>query len=138
MLLLLPAESLLLLLHSSVACRNITITGAAGNSCSTDAMPVLNMQSRVGILQLCSNCTFSLLFVSTANENPAETRGSMTVFWGQQGSRVVWLGGLGWRLACPPARPQLSLIKGTQHSIHFPSPPDGQLIQLMNVTYRVS
>lgn len=105
---------------------------------SNDAMPVLDMQSRVGILQLCSNCTFSLLFVSIANENAVGTGGGMTVFWGQQGSRVDWLGGVGWRLACPPARPQLSLIKLTQRSIHFPSPPDGQLIELVNVTYRVS
>lgn len=101
-------------------------------------MPVLDMQSRVGILQLCNNCTFSLLFVSTADENPAGTGGGMTVFWGQHGSRVDWLCGLGWRLACPPARPQMSLIRLTQRSTHFHSPPEGQLIELVNVTYRVS
>lgn len=101
-------------------------------------MPVLDLQNKVGILQLCSACTFSLLWVSIANENRAGTGGGITVFQGQTGSRVDWLGGNGLRKACPPARPQLQLINITQRSIYFPTPPGGQLAELVNVTYRVS
>lgn len=121
------------------ACRNITVVSATGNSSSSnDALPVLDMQSRVGILQLCSTCTFSLFWLSVSNENPTGSGGGMTVFRGQQGSRVDWMGGASWRLACPPARSQLELLNLTQRSILFPSPPAGQLVKLVNVTYKIS
>lgn len=119
--------------------RNITITSAVSNSYDTDAMPVLDMESRVGILQLCSSCTFLFAHVSINNENPAGTGGGMTVFRGQQGSKVDRVGGAGWRLACPPARQQLELLNLSQRSIQFPNPPPAkQQVQLVNVTYKVS
>jgi hypothetical protein len=101
-------------------------------------MPVLDMQNKVGILQLCSGCMFSVTYVSIANENRAGTGGGMTVFQGQPGSRVDWMGGYGIRKACPPTLPQLPAIKITQRSVLFPSPPGGQLVEVVNATYKAS
>jgi len=117
-------------------CRNVTVLGAAGNSTANpDALPVLDMNNRIGILQLCSSCTFSLQQLALANENPTGTGNGMAVFWGQHGSRVDWIDGVGWRIACPPARPQLPLISQLQRSTLFPG--NKQLVELLNITYKV-
>ena len=118
------------------------MTGARGSSLSlssVDAVPVLDLQNKIGILQLCRSCTFAMEWLGIANENRAGTGGGMTVFRGQPGSRVDWLGGVGLRPACPPTRPQLPLINSTQRISLFPSPPGAQqLADVVNVTYRVS
>jgi hypothetical protein len=95
------------------------------------------MQDKVGILQLCSSCTFLIVNVTINNENQAGTGGGITIFTGQPGSRVDLMGGYILMKACPPARPHLALINMTQRSMLFPNPL-GQSVDLVNVTYRVS
>lgn len=102
-------------------------------------MPVVDLQNKVGVLQLCSSCTFMFLYVSIANENRAGTGGGISVFQGQPGSRVEWVGGVGLRPACASTSSALSLLNNTQRSALFPSPPGGgQLVLSTNLTYRVS
>lgn len=115
------------------------MTGTASDSSrNRDALPLLDMQNKIGILQLCSSCIFAFVGVSFANENPTSTGGIMTAFLGQRGSRIEWEGGVTLRRACPPARLSLPLFNQTQRSVLFPGSGGSQLIDLVNITYRVS
>lgn len=98
-------------------------------------MPVLDLQNKVGVLELCSTCTFRLAWVSIANENRAGTGGGISAFRGFPGSRVDWIGGVGLRPACPPTASALSLLSSTQRSSLFPGQ---QRVASANITYRVS
>jgi hypothetical protein len=123
----------------AACCRNVTVTGTAASRASIDTMPVLDLQNKVGVLQLCSSCTFMFMYVSIANENRAGTGGGISAFKGQPGSRVEWLEGIGLRPACAPTSSALALLNNTQRSALFPSPPGGgQLVRSTNLTYRVS
>lgn len=117
--------------------RNITLTGPAGSNSSIDAAPQIDLQNRVGILELCSSCLFRILGVSLANDNRAGAQGGTSAFRGQPGSRIEWVTGVGLRLACPPTAEQLPLVKATARSPLFPSPAGGQQLAITNFTYRV-
>lgn len=120
-------------------CRNVTLTGPAGSNASVDSMPVIDLQNKVGILELCSSCTFSFLWVAIANENRAGTGGGISVFRGKPGSKVEWMGGVGLRPACAPTAPAVALVNNTQRSSLFPSPPGGrQLAKSVDFTYKVN
>lgn len=100
-----------------------------------DAMPVIDLQNKVGVLELCGTCTFTLAYVSIANENRAGTGGGISAFRGLPGSRVEWVGGVGLRPACPSTASALSLLAITQRSSLFPGK---QVVSSTNFTYRVS
>jgi hypothetical protein len=120
-------------------CRNVTLTGPAGQRSSLDAMPVIDVQNKIGILQLCSRCTFAFHSISIANENRAGTGGGISVFRGQPGSRVEWVSGVGLRPACGPTTSAVALVNSTQRSSLFPSPREGeQLVKSTDLVYRVS
>jgi hypothetical protein len=116
--------------------RNIT-SAASTDSSNRSALPVLDMQNRTGILQLCSSCTFSLVNMSIVNDTATGAGGGMAVFRGQQDSKVNVLGGVSWRPACLPPGVQLQMFYITPRSVRFPSPPGAQLAVLVNVTYKV-
>jgi hypothetical protein len=120
-------------------CRNVTLTRPAGSNSSVDAMPVIDLQNKIGILELCSRCTFAFRSVSIANENRAGTGGGISVFRGQPGSRVEWINGVGLRPACGPTASAVALVNSTQRSSLFPSDPGGQqLARKVDLVYRVS
>lgn len=123
----------------SVVCRNVTIIGSAGNISDVDAMPVIDLMHRPGIMHICSTCSFVFKWVSIGHENQVGTGLGMSVFRGEPGSRLERIGGVGLRTACPPTVPTLFLLNQTQRSPLFPSPPGGQqLAGITNYTYRVS
>lgn len=116
-----------------VISRNVTLTGAAGNRSTVDDMPLIDLQNNVGVLELCSTCTFRLDYVSIANENRAGTGGGISAFKGLPGSRVDWIGGVGLRPACASTASALSLLASTQRSSLFPGQ---QQVSSTNITYR--
>lgn len=106
---------------------------------ASDSLPMIDLQNRVGILLLCSRCTFMFISVNIANENRAGTGGGITLFRGQQGSRVEWVNGMGVRKPCPPTSSALALLATTARSGLFPGPPSGQqVVRSVNMTFRVS
>ena len=76
-------------------------SAASTNSSNRSALPVLDMQNRAGILQLCSCTTFSFVNVSIVNDTATGAGGGMAVFRGQQDSKVNVLGGAHFEVSMP-------------------------------------
>jgi hypothetical protein len=117
----------------------VTITSAAPPGAHPDALPLLDLRDRAGILQLCATCTFTFAHINIDNENVVGTGGGMSAFCGERGSRVVRIGGVGVRTACTDTPSGLKSLNATQRSPLFPEPLGQQRAGAVDaVTFRVS
>lgn len=113
-------------------CRNVTITGLPGT------IPLLDLNRRAGVVQLCSTCTLRLANISLANLTRSGA-GMVTFFRGQLGARLLQENGFSVRLVCQRTDVEREQVNQTQRSSRFPSPPGGQqLARSVNATYLVS
>ncbi|WIA13815.1 hypothetical protein OEZ85_007362 [Tetradesmus obliquus] len=109
--------------------RNVTITGLPGT------IPLLDLNRRAGVVQLCSTCTLRLANISLANLTRSGA-GMVTFFRGQLGARLLQENGFSVRLVCQRTDVEREQVNQTQRSSRFPSPPGGQqLARSVNATY---
>lgn len=117
------------------AFRNISIIGAPG------LLPVLDLASKPGVLEICSTCIFGIKDVALYNESAqGTTSGSsavVSILQGRAGSRVDIDGVVGVRTACLPTNSSLAILNNTQRSPLFPRPGGEQLVNATDVTYQV-
>eukprot|EP00878_Enallax_costatus_P017273 GHUV01018141.1.p2 GENE.GHUV01018141.1~~GHUV01018141.1.p2 ORF type:complete len:378 (+),score=71.24 GHUV01018141.1:230-1363(+) len=119
-----------LLLFDDLYCRNITISGPA------DQWPIIDLQAKAGLLELCATCTFTFQHLMIANETAKGRTSGISILRGRTGGRVDATNTYGLHVACPPTASSLQIISTTQCSPLFPGLDRPQVASATNATFR--
>lgn len=109
----------------------MTLTGPPGK------LPVLDLQFKPGVLHICSNCTFTTQHVILSNERASGTSYTISILQGDPGSKLELKDGLALHHACLSTEATKAVFTNTARSPLFPNTGDQQLIEIVNMTYKV-